>query len=354
MSYPRVEVDLKKIEYNTVKMVHLCAEAGIRIVGVTKVFCGMPGIARCLVKGGVDILGDSRIENLKKLKDIDIEKMLLRIPMISQADRVVDFADISLNSELDTVRKLSECALKKGKVHKVILMIDVGDLREGYFDEDELVDAAGEVLQLKGVRLTGLGTNVGCYCGVMPDTDNLGRLVEIKKRIDEKYGTSLDVLSGGNSSSLSLVQGNAMPEGINQLRLGASLCLGIGLNDEKIDGLYHDAFKLKAEIVEVKAKPTVPVGKIGLDAFGQVPVFRDRGIRKKAVCAIGKQDVNFNNIIPEDNNVTILGGSSDHLILDVTDCDRDCHTGDIMSFNLTYAGVLNTMTSEYVSKILIG
>lgn len=353
MSYPRVEIDLEKIKYNTVKMVDLCSRTGIKIVGVTKVFCGLPEIANCLIKGGVDILGDSRIENLKKLEDVNIEKMLLRIPMISQAGEVVTFADISLNSELNTIRKLSECALNKGRVHKVILMIDVGDLREGYFDEDELIAAAGEVLQLKGVKLIGLGTNVGCYCGVMPSSNNLSRLVEIKNKIDEKHEINLDVLSGGNSSSLSLIQKNAMPEGITQLRLGAALSLGIGLNDEKIDGLYYDAFKLKAEIVEVKEKPTVPVGGIGLDAFGQVPIFQDRGIRKKAICAVGKQDVDFNNIIPEDNNVMILGGSSDYLILDITDCDKNYYIGDIISFNLTYAGVMNTMTSEYVSKILI-
>lgn len=350
MHYPMLAVDLEKIKFNVRKVVKMCSSKGIKVVGITKLFCGHPQIAKVLVDSGINILGDSRIENLKRLKNIDIEKMLIRIPMISQIDEVVEYCDISLNSEIKTIKKLSEAALNKGKVHKVVLMFDVGDLREGILDEKELIEVIGEIMKLKGVKLIGIGTNVACFSGVIPSTVNMGRLIDMKEKIDIHYNTCLEIVSGGNSTTLYLIEENMMPRGINQVRIGAAIGLGIGLNDEKIDGLYHDAFKLKAEIVEIKEKPTVPIGEIGLDAFGNIPTFVDRGIRKRAICALGKQDVDFTKINPEKEEMIILGGSSDHLIIDITDCKEEYDIGDVIDFNLTYVGVLNTMTSEYIHK----
>lgn len=354
MHYPRLTVDLEKIKFNTMKVVNMCSTKGIKVVGITKLFCGHPEIVKALVDSGINILGDSRIENLKRFRNIEVEKMLIRLPMISQIDEVVEYCDISLNSEIKTIRKLSEAALSKGKVHKVVLMFDVGDLREGIFDENTLIEVIGEIQKLKGVKLMGLGSNVACFSGVIPTTVNMSRLIDIKEKIDIRYDTCLEIVSGGNSTTLYLIEENMMPGGINQVRIGAAIGLGIGLNDEKIDGLYHDAFKLKAEIIEINEKPTVPIGEIGLDAFGNIPTFVDKGIRKRAICALGKQDVDFTKINPEKEEIIILGGSSDHLILDITDCKEQYDIGDVIDFNLTYVGVLNTMTSEYIHKVIRG
>lgn len=109
--YPLLRINLRKLRKNTQTIVNLCEKRNIKVVGVTKVFCGIPEIAQAMVKGGVEILGDSRIKNLKKLQHIPVFKMLIRIPMISEVEEVIKYADISLNSEIDTIKSL----IRRGK-----------------------------------------------------------------------------------------------------------------------------------------------------------------------------------------------------------------------------------------------
>lgn len=350
MFYPRVEIDIDKIRCNAITMVNECNKRGIKVAAVTKVFCGNPQIAEVIANAGVDILADSRVQNLKKMANIPLPKMLLRLPMLSQVRQVVKYADISLISEITVIKKLSEEAIKQNKVHNIILMIDLGDLREGIFNDQEVYSTVEELLPLKGIKLIGIGTNLSCYGGVIPNNQNLSKLVSIKKNIQEKYNITISVISGGNSGTISLFKDNQVPEEINQLRLGASLALGIGLNDEHIEPLITDAFKLMVEIVELKTKPSVPIGETGLDAFGNKPYFEDKGDMKRAICAIGRQDINPDNLIPYDDKISVLGASSDHLILDLTNCKKNYKLGDILEFNVSYGGCLSIMTSEYVYK----
>lgn len=354
MTYPRVEIDLNKIEYNTKAIHNKCRDFNVEIAGVTKVFCGHPEIAKAMVDGGAYILADSRVENLKKLKDFDVDKLLLRLPMISEVSEVVKYADISLNSELETIKKLSKMAIENNVIHKIILMVDLGDLREGIFIEDEIFTVVGEIVKLKGVKLIGLGTNLTCYGGVIPRKENLKKLREIKNKIEESYNIELEILSGGNSSSIHLLETSQIPTGINQLRIGEAIVLGRETAfGNLIDDLHDDCFILTTEIIELKEKPSIPIGEIGMDAFGNEPSFIDKGIRKRGICAIGKQDVDISDIIPLDINITIFGGSSDHLIIDLTDSLSNYKVGDKVSFKLSYGGILSTMTSPYVHKVLI-
>lgn len=353
MSYPKLLIDLKKIKENTCEMVGRCQERGIAVAGVTKMVCGNDIIANTLVSSGVEILADARIENLKKLSKFKIKKMLIRIPMSSQAEDVVRYSDISLVSELSTIKKLSDQAVKQNKIYSVILMVDLGDLREGIFYIDEVFEIVKEIKMMKGIKLLGMGSNLTCYGGVVPTKENLNRLVEIKSATEERFGMALDIISGGNSGVLSLFEDNYLPEEVNQLRLGASLLLGIGLDDEAIEGLHTDTFKLMAEIIEIKLKPSVPIGKIGLDSFGNKPVFIDRGIRRRAICAIGKQEILPTHLIPRDKGIFILGASSDHLILDITDSSIEYFVDSKIEFNLSYGGCLSVMNSEYVNKVFI-
>jgi predicted amino acid racemase len=350
--YPRLEITLNKIMHNTEALVKMCNQIGISVAGVTKVFCGYPEIAGAMIEGGIDTIADSRVENLKRLKSTRLPKLLLRLPMISQANEIVEYADISLNSEIETIKRLSDTAILKRKTHKIILMVDLGDLREGIIEETEVFNTVEEALHLKGIALVGIGTNLTCYGGVIPTKDNLSRLVRLGKTIESKFDINIEIVSGGNSSSLHLIERGDMPDEINQLRLGESIVLGreTAFGDQ-IEGTYDDCFKLITEVVEIKEKPSLPFGKIRLDAFGNKPGFVDKGIRKRAICAIGKQDVDVEDIIPDDKDISILGASSDHLILDVTDCGRIYKVGDTVSFKLTYGGILSSMTSEYITKI---
>jgi len=203
---------------------------------------------------------------------------------------------------------------------------------------------------MKSVSLEGIGTNLTCYGGVKPTLENLSLLKNWKESMEKQTGQPIKVISGGNGSTLSLLPAPGIPCHINQLRLGSSLTMGIGLNDEPIKGLYQDAFTLEAEIVEIREKPSKPVGEIGLDVFGNRPVFVDKGYRRRAICAIGRQDIHPDHMFPCDHGSKILGASSDHLLLDITETTLNLKVGDPLTFYVTYGGCLSAMTSPYIHK----
>ncbi len=351
---PRIDISLNKLKHNTKVISDMCKEKGIQIAAVTKAFCGVPEIAQVFIDGGAKYLADSRIENLKKLNNIPVEKIMLRLPMISQAKETAQCADISLNSEIETIIALNDAAEKLNKVHKIILMVDLGDLREGIFDNKELEGALLKLKDLKNIKVVGIGSNLTCYGGVIPNETNLGKLVEYGETIERVLDTTLEIISGGNSSSIYLLEEDRIPERINNLRLGESLLLGReSAYGNFITNTYNDVFKLVAEIIEIKNKPSMPIGEIGMDAFGNTPIFEDKGIRKRAILAIGRQDIGSNSIEPVDEKIEVIGASSDHLIIDITDCNISYKVGDEITFNIGYGALLSLMTSEYVNKNII-
>ncbi|MCK8059017.1 MULTISPECIES: ornithine racemase Orr [unclassified Fusibacter] len=349
--YPQLVIDLKKLQENTKVLVDKCKAQGISVMGVTKVFCADEKSAQAYVDGGVDYLADSRIENLERLQFFAPKKVLLRLPMISEAARVVEAADITLNSEVATIKAINQAASAKGLVHEIILMIDLGDLREGIMPVD-FEATVSEITALENIQLIGVGVNLTCYGGVVPNADNLGQISAFARRLESEYGLTLDIVSGGNSSSLYLLDRDGLPKGINNLRLGEALVLGRETAfGDAIENTHQDAFQLVAEIIEMKEKPTLPIGEIGMDAFGNKPVFEDEGIKTRAILAVGRQDVNVDNIIPVDSRIRIFGASSDHLIVDLTEVANDYKVGDTVTFNLEYGGLLSLATSPYVKRV---
>ncbi|MGH4125213.1 MAG: ornithine racemase Orr [Clostridium sp.] len=348
--YPCVDVDLRKLTHNAKTITDMCNKVNIEVAAVTKVFCAQSPITEAILKAGIKSVADSRITNLKKSKELNCTKLMIRIPMISEAYEIVRYSDTSLNSELATIRALSVAAKDLNKTHNIILMVDIGDLREGVLIKDA-ASTVREILKLDKINLIGLGTNVTCYGGVIPDNENLGKLIALKGDIEKLFGISLPVISGGNSSSLYMVINNSMPKEINQLRIGESILLGRETAYGKhVANCYEDAFILKGEIVEIKNKPTIPTGNIGMDAFGNIPHFEDQGIRKRAIIAVGRQDIRLEGLVPVDSDISIFGASSDHLILDITKCKKELLVGDIIDFNVDYGCLMAAMTSPYVEK----
>ena len=235
-------------------------------------------------------------------------------------------------------------------------MADLGDLREGIFfqNEDLIFEAVEEIIAMENINLYGIGVNLTCYGAIIPKNENLSQLVEIGRKIEDKYGIKLEMISGGNSSSIYLVDKGELPEGINNLRLGESFLLGNDTAYEtKLPGTVSDALILQAQIIELKEKPSLPIGEVGVDAFGEKPYYEDRGIMKRAIIGVGKQDTDLGSMTPVDSQIEIMGGSSDHIILDVTHCDREYQVGDVVEFELGYGGMLKVATSPYVDRVYI-
>lgn len=352
--YPRIIINLSHITENVKTVVRLCAEHGIRLVGVTKVFRGDAKIAQSYLDGGLEMLGDSRIGNLSKLAGLSAEKWLIRPPMLSETADLVRYADASLNSELVTIQAIDREAGRCGKTHKIILMVDLGDIREGYTDYDELLEVAKQVERMKNTELYGIGTNLTCFSFVQSDELKMQTLADLRRRVEETIGRPLGIVSGGNSAAIDLMLRGGIVSEIDSLRLGESLLFGKErAKYTYLPGTYKDTFTLECEIVELKEKPSLPWGEIGVDSYGNRPKFTDRGIRQKAVCALGKQDFDPETSVPLDAGIKILGASSDHLMLDVTESEKEYRVGDIIGLQLGYFSTMRAFTSAYVEKIYI-
>jgi len=354
---PYLEIDLKKILHNAKILKQALDSKKISIIGITKVTLGNPTIAKTLVQAGINYLGDSRIGNIMRMRNagVDANFVLIRNPSLSELPLVIKYADISLNSELQTIEKLSEEALQQDKNHGVILMVEMGDLREGIMPKD-LENIVGDVLKLKNIELLGIGTNLKCFAGVLPSENNMNEFSEIAGKLQEKFELNFQFISGGNSANYDWIMSTNEKGLINNLRIGTIMLLGVGgIKEEPIPNFYQDTFTFVAEIVEIKKKPLYPKGKVTTNAFGEPSIFHNKnkskeGHRNHALLNAGRQDVQEKGLFPKDD-VEILSASSDYIIVDLK--ENSFKLGDELRFNVNYEALLGAMTSPYISKVFI-
>lgn len=348
-----VTVDIDKVRENAERVATMLP--GIEIVGVTKVTCGDPRVARAMLDGGCVAIGESRLENIERLRGAGVEApfWLIRAPVPGLAEETVRLADFTLVSERITLDALDVAALSAGHAHSVVAMVDLGDLREGMMP----LDVPGFVVharELRGARLAGLGASLTCYGAVVPSPENLGLLVDLTREAEGVLGRDL-LVSGGMSSSIELAAAGLMPADITNLRIGESILLGVStVTREPLPGLHTDAITVTAPVIECALKPSVPIGEVAQDAFGGRPTFVDRGERMRAILAIGRQDVDPTGIRPLDEGALVLGASSDHLIVDVHDLAAPPAVGDALTFVPNYSATLRLFSSAYATKEYVG
>ncbi len=350
MTAPRLEIDLDKVSHNARTLVKRLAVRGITVTGVTKAALGSAEIANVFLQAGIGTLGDSRIENIEAMRiaGIDAPVSLIRSPMLSQTDRVVASADVSFNTEIRVIKQLSTAAEVTGKTHGIVLMVELGDLREGIMLED-VTGIVRETLRLPNIVLRGLGTNLACRCGVTPSEKNMAVLSELVDSVEEGFGLQIEIVSGGNSANLNWALSNADVGRVNDLRLGESILLGREpLHRQPIDGLHTDAMALVAEVIESKIKPSQPWGEFAQTAYGDSSPVIDRGQISQAILAIGRQDTDPTGLISP-MEIEILAASSDHLIVRST--DAEVFVGTEIAFQPNYSALCRAMTSPYVAKV---
>lgn len=347
---PRLEIDLTKISYNASILVAQMNACNISVTGVTKALMGAPQIARAFLRAGIQSLGDSRIENIERMRDAGITEtiLLIRSPMISQASRVVASADISVNTEIEVLRALSRAAVLANRKHGVLLMMELGDLREGVL-LDDIDNMVRKVCKLPNIEFMGLGANLACRSGVAPDGCNMSQLSIAAERVNQYCKALPMTISGGNSANLSWVFSGAETSRVNNLRLGESILLGREtLHRKAIAGLHTDAIRLVTEVIECKNKPSVPWGEIAQSAFDQTPSSSGAEDIVQSILAIGRQDVDPDGLHSNDGH-EILSASSDHLIINAG--AKKLTIGSEVSFQLNYSALLRAMTSPYVGKV---
>lgn len=325
---------------------------------VSKLLCGNRQYLKVLLDLGVSEIHDSRISNLKTIKSINpqIQTVYIKPPSTRVIRSLVTYADVSFNTELRTIKLISEEAVKQNRLHKIIIMIEMGDLREGVMG-DELIDFYGSIFKLPNIEVIGLGSNFNCLSGVMPSHDKLIQLSLYKQLIEAKFLKKIKWVSGGSSIMIPLLMKKMVPSGNSHFRIGETLFLGNNLvNGKPIKGMKTEVFMLFAQIIELHEKPKVPIGEMGTNVAGDSLEIDEADFGKtsfRAILDIGLLDIDIKNLVPTDKSIEFLGASSDMIVIDLGKNRKNYKVGDFIRFKLKYLGVLSILNSNYIDKKVI-
>lgn len=326
---------------------------------VLKMLCGNKTYLDFILSLGDEQVCDARLGNLKIIKTIAPKKETIYIkpPAKDSIAAIVSCANVSFNTELTTIKWLSAEAQRQEKTHRIIIMIELGDLREGIMGES-LIDFYKKIFELPNIEVAGIGANLNCLNGVMPSKDKLIQLSLYQQLIEAKFGKKIKGVSGGSSVMVPLLMKGQIPKGINHFRVGETLFLGTDLFENKtIPDMKDDVFILHAEIIEITEKPIVPYGNMENNPSGEKTVINEEdygNMQKRAILDIGLLDVSKTDfLIPTEKDLSFIGASSDMLVLDVSKTEKNYQVGDVVSFRMNYMGALRVMNSKYIKKELI-
>lgn len=325
---------------------------------VTKLLCGHELFLKEVLALGVKEIHDSRVSNLKTIKKMapDVQTVYIKPAPKQSIPEIIRYADVSFQTELEIIRLLSEEAVNQDRLHKIIIMIEMGDLREGVMGE-ELVDFYENVFELPGISVIGLGANFNCLHGVMPTQDKLIQLCLYKQIIEAKFNRKIPWVSGGTSVTIPLLFNHLLPQGVNHFRIGEALYFGLNLfTNETFEGMYDDVFELDTEIIELTEKPMIPSGILAENPSGESFEIDEKLYGKtshRAILDVGLLDINPKFLIPKDENISVIGASSDMLIVELGLNEQNYKVGDVLRFNLRYMGALSLLNSRYVEKEVV-
>lgn len=350
-----ITLDTHKLKQNYLHLDALFEKQGIQWSVVTKLLCGNRDYLKILLDLGIGQVCDSRIANLKTIKSLapHVETIFIKPPAKRNAANVIAFADISFNTSYDTVLALSQAACAAGKTHRIVIMVELGELREGVL-QSALVDFYEKVSLLPNIEVIGLGTNFTCMYGILPSYEKLQQLEHYKELIEKKYNRKLSLLSGGASVTIPLIENEQLPEGINHFRVGETLFFGTDVyNNAILEKMQQHVLKLYAEIIEIHEKPNQPSGEPGYNLTGEKKELSTDilpGTSMRAIVDIGLLDIDTHHIVPVDKTISIAGASSDMTVLDLGSNKNRYKVGNKIGFYIDYMGALRLMNSRYVEK----
>lgn len=353
-----ITLDSKKLKSNFDYLNNLFKKNDIQWTVVSKLLSGNKLYLSELLTLGVTQFSDSRVTNLKVIKGINpkIETFYIKPPAKLSIRDVVKYADISMNTEIETIRLLSEEAQKQHKMHKIIIMIELGELREGVMAED-FMEFYENVFRLKNIEVVGIGANLSCLYGVLPNHDKLIQLSLYEQLVEAKFNRQIPYVSGGSSVTIPLIFQNLLPKGVNHFRVGETLFLGTDIyNNTTFNKMNSDVFRLYSEIIELTEKPLVPIGELGTNVEGNSIVFDKKNIGEssfRAIIDLGLLDVDEKHIEPIDKNISFIGASSDMIVIDLGQNKKNYKVGDLLEFKMDYMGTLRIINSKYIEKKVV-
>ncbi len=350
-----ITLDLKKLKSNFDYLNTLFKKNSIEWSIVSKMLSGNKKYLTELLKFDINQICDSRVSNLKVIKSINpkIKTIYIKPPAKRSISSIVKYADVSMNTEIETIKLLSDEAKKQNKIHEIIIMIELGELREGVLGEN-FIDFYESVFKLKNIEVIGIGTNLSCLYGVLPNHDKLIQLSLYEQLIEAKFNRQIPYVSGGSSVTIPLIFQNLLPKGINHFRVGETLFLGTDVyNNTKFKKMHSEIFMLYSEIIELIEKPIVPMGELGTNVEGESIEFDQTNIGEtsnRAIIDLGLLDVEADHLELVDKSLKITGASSDMIVIDLDENKKKYKVGDFIKFKLDYMGTLRIMNSKYIEK----
>jgi len=355
-----ITLDTEKLKKNYDYLEELLTSNGVTWAVVSKLLCGNKTYLQEVINLGVRQMCDSRVSNLKMIKSISdkVETVYIKPPPNHSIDKIVKYADISFNTEIDTIRLLSKEAKKQDKVHKIIIMIETGELREGVLQE-EFLDFYDAVFKLPNIEVVGIGTNLTCMYGILPSHDKLIQLCLYEQLIEAKFNKEIEYVSGGASVTIPLIFQGLLPKGINHFRIGETFFLGTDVyNSVTLDQMENGVFQLYAEIIELTEKRMKPIGEFGKNLLGETVIFEETDDQSetshRALIDLGLLDIDQEHIKLKNKNLKIVGASSDMLVVDLGENKENYQVGSQLEFEMDYMGVLRIMNSKYIDKRIKG
>jgi len=349
----QIVVDLEKIRANCVAIKKICDAARMQTVWVTKGCHSHSSIVRVLAETGEGLLGTSRVQEFGRIRDcFSGQIMMTRFPSSREVVDTVGGADVMFVSDVYHVEVLSNAATATGQTKQVLLMIDVGNGREGVRPGDAAT-VVKRCLSAPGLELIGLGTSVGCLGGYRVGIDDLHTLIDVAKEVCALTGWQARCLSAGSGTMLlDLVRSGQMPPMITQLRIGAALLVGERPpTKEAFPFLHQDAFVFRGEILELGVKPPILPDRLDTDAFGKTLIAGKTEPRRQALMDFGVVDVDVDDLTPLIPTCRIVGASTDYTVCDVTACREDLRVGSVLEFRMAYSAIVRAMGSAYIEKV---
>lgn len=353
---PILRIDPEKLRHNLAWVKAQCDQRGVELMGVVKGCHAHPAICRLFAEAGCAVLGAARVRHAAPISAAGCRPWLVALPPVHRAPDVVAGFPVSFNTEVATLEALSQAAKEARIRHEAMLMVEVGDLREGIMP-GQVVDTVRRCLQLEHefFGFKGLASHFGCMSGLIPTPESVGRLNRAGEAVEAALGRKPEVLSVGGSDFLRLLEAGPLHPGITQVRMGYAVLLG--KHPDALDGhpeLVRDAVLFEAEVLEVKDKPSMPFGITGINAFGERLTFVDRGVRKRAVLGFGALETDSRGLTPVLPGMELIGVNSNYSVYDVTDCPVEVKPGQRLRFRMNYKALAQAFHSELVDKALEG
>lgn len=355
-------INTGRIVENIQKLNNYLSQNNIKWTLVTKMLCGHKGALEKILPDTcikqLHSVGDSRISNLRIVKEIkpDIVTMYIKPPALNQVKNVIKYADISLNSSYNTIEALNKEAENQGKIHRVIVMIEMGELREGVV-RDDILNFYEKIFKLNNVETIGIGTNLGCMYGVEPTYDKLIQLSLYTHLIEARFNKKLELISGGSSITLPLIAKGKIPKGINHFRVGEAALLGVSpLNNKKFRNLSTSTIEFRAEILELNKKEIKPDGVIGEGNVGHTSELEfEKGVKEtfRSIVDFGQLDVDVSDLRPKDESLQLVGTTSDMTVYDLGSEKGKYKVGGQIHFMPNYTSIARLMNSRYMAKKII-